>query len=203
MPATERYQTDVFAIIVVVASIAVLVFLIVAAIYFNGIQNWTTIPGSGESTFLFWAAIVLGVIFLGIVIYGLYRIFTHRAVICPKIRTRRVAVATPVPVSASTSNIVHPIPSATIPVANSVKSESTVVVTSKPESNVVKPVAPIPVANTGSPYPRPTVTSSVGSPYPRPTVISPVVSSVKSPATSSTQTSLQKELLDLASEMNE
>lgn len=170
MPATERYQTDIFAIIVVIASIAILVFLIVSAIYFNGIQNWTTIPGSGESIFLFWTAIVLGIIFLAIIIYGLYRIFTHRAVICPKPKTRQtVAVTTTTAPEPKVSE-----PKATIPVSNAKP-----IVEVKPQPPVVKP--------------QPTVVKS------QPTAGYP--SQVAS--SSSTQSSLQRELIDLASEMNQ
>jgi hypothetical protein len=174
MPATERYQTDVFAIIVVIASILVLVFLIVAAIYFNGIQNWTVVPSNGESVFLFWTSIVLGVIFLAIVIYGLYRIFTHRAVICPKPRVKQTTkVTTTTSVEPATSEVIEG-PRPTIPVSN-------------PPKAAPKPVAPVQKLPE---IQKPSTPVVVGYPSQAAAVTAP-------------KTTLQNELLNLSSAMSE
>jgi len=99
MPATERYQADVFAIIVLIASVLIVVFLIIAAIYFFNLMNLKP-PSKGESTFLFWTTIVLALIFIAICIYALIHIFTHKSVVYeePKqvtvSKTQTVATAT-------------------------------------------------------------------------------------------------------------
>ena len=80
MPATERYQVDVFAIIVLIAMILILVFLIIAAIYFLNLMNLKP-PSKGESTFLFWTAVILAVASLAIVVLAIIHIFTHKAVV--------------------------------------------------------------------------------------------------------------------------
>lgn len=80
MPVTERYQVDVFAIIILVVAVLILVFLIVVAVYFFNLMNLNP-PSRTESTFLFWTTIILGIIFLGIIIYALWRIFTYTVMI--------------------------------------------------------------------------------------------------------------------------
>jgi hypothetical protein len=80
MPVTESYQVDFFAILVLIAAVLIIVFLIIAAIYFYNLINFKT-PTSGESNFLFWTSIVLGIIFLALGIYALVRIFTYRALV--------------------------------------------------------------------------------------------------------------------------
>lgn len=80
MPVTERYQVDVFAIIVLIASILIVVFLIVASVYYVNLMNLKP-PTQGEATFLFWTTIVLAIIFLFIAIYAIYRIFTYKVTI--------------------------------------------------------------------------------------------------------------------------
>lgn len=191
MPATERYQTDVFAIIVVIASVLVLVFLIVAAIYFNGLQNWTAIPGNGESTFLFWTAIVLGVIFLAIIIYGLYRIFTHRAVICPPLVTRVRAEPT------TTISRAKPIPVANPPSTQVVQRPTTPAPASIPVSNL--PTGPYPSEVRTAPTSLASYPSSVRIT----TTPSPSARAAAPTATSSAQSSLQSELLNLSSAMDQ
>ena len=80
MPATERYQVDIFAIIVLISAVLIIVFLIIAAIYYFNLMSLKP-PSKGESTFLFWTTIVLAIIFMGIAIYALIRIFTHKSVV--------------------------------------------------------------------------------------------------------------------------
>lgn len=80
MPATERYQIDIFAIIILIVSVLIIIFLIISIIYFMNLMNLKP-PTKNESTFLFWTAIILAIIFFGIAIYSLVRIFTHKSVI--------------------------------------------------------------------------------------------------------------------------
>jgi hypothetical protein len=80
MPTTERYQVDVFAIVTLIAAVLIVVFLIIAAIYFLGLMNLNP-PSSGESTFLFWTSIVLAIIFVGLGIWAIIQIITHRSVV--------------------------------------------------------------------------------------------------------------------------
>ena len=96
MPATERYQTDIFAIVVLIAAVLVVVFLVISAIYFFNLMSLKP-PSKAESTFLFWTSIVLVLIFIGISIFAMIHIFTHKAVVYeePKVpvTTRQEVVA--------------------------------------------------------------------------------------------------------------
>lgn len=80
MAVTEHYQTDVFAIIMLIACALLVVFLIIVAIYFFNLMNLKP-PTKGESTFLFWITVILVLIFIGLSIYSLIRIFTHKSAI--------------------------------------------------------------------------------------------------------------------------
>ncbi|CAH6420783.1 Hypothetical protein HVR_LOCUS1290 [uncultured virus] len=131
MPATERYQVDIFGIVVLIATVLVLVFLIIAAIYFFNLMNLKP-PSRGESTFLFWTTVVLAIIFGIIVIYALIHIFTHKSVVYeePKavtktiVTTPRVAVAAPVPTTITTTTaspvLISNIPQTSLPTNQSV-----------------------------------------------------------------------------------
>ncbi len=152
MATVEQYQTDIFAIIVVVASVAIVVFLIVAAIYFNGLRNWSSVPGQGETTFLFWASIVLGIIFLVIVVIGLYRIFTHRAVICPGVKRRRHASPPVVEPIYSPPPVYDAFSSPMIPVANAQKP---VTVTRELPDSDTSSAPMIPVSRPSAPQQQP------------------------------------------------
>lgn len=98
MPVTERYQVDWFAIIVLIAMVLLLIFIVIIAIYFFNLMNLKP-PSRSESTFLFWTSIVLGVIFLIITIFAMYRIFTHKVIVyeeprvAPAVRTTTIATA--------------------------------------------------------------------------------------------------------------
>lgn len=80
MPVTEQYQVDLFAIIVLIAAVLILVFLIIAAVYFMNLMNLKP-PTTGESTFLFWTSLILIFIFVGIIIYAMIRIFTYKSIV--------------------------------------------------------------------------------------------------------------------------
>lgn len=86
MPATERYQADVFGIIVLIASVLVVVFLVIAAIYFFNLMSLKP-PSKGESTFLFWTSIVMVLVFVSIAIFALIRIFNHKSVVYEEPKT--------------------------------------------------------------------------------------------------------------------
>lgn len=94
MPTTERYQVDILAVVVLIASVLLLVFLAICAIYFNGLQN-SSPPSAGESTFLFWTAIVMIVIFTAIGIYALIHLFTHKAVVYEPTKATAAEVTKP------------------------------------------------------------------------------------------------------------
>lgn len=76
MATTERYQIDYFAIVVLIVTVLVMVFLIIASVYFYNLINLKP-PTPGEASFLFWTSIVLAVMFLFLFFYALWRIFTH------------------------------------------------------------------------------------------------------------------------------
>lgn len=97
MPATERYQIDFFAIIVLIAAVLIIVFLVISAIYFYNLMNLKP-PSKGESTFLFWTAIILAVIFLALAIYALIHIFTHKAIVYEEPPVVAAPIVTPAPV---------------------------------------------------------------------------------------------------------
>lgn len=96
----ESYQVDVFAIIALIGIILIIVFLVIAAVYFYNLMNLRP-PTQAESTFLFWTSVVLIVIFVALGIYALIRIFAYRAVVYKSdtIRVRQVAPVVQVPVS--------------------------------------------------------------------------------------------------------
>lgn len=80
MTATERYQVNIFAIVVLIAAVLIIVFLIITAVYFSGLMNLKP-PAIGESTFLFWTSIILTIIFIGLGIWTIIEIVTHKSVI--------------------------------------------------------------------------------------------------------------------------
>lgn len=96
MPATERYQVDFFAIIVLIAAVLIIVFLVIASIYFFNLMNLRP-PTRGESTFLFWTAIILTIIFFAIAIYALIHILTHKAIVYEEPAPVRTAPITSTP----------------------------------------------------------------------------------------------------------
>lgn len=99
MPATERYQADVFAIIVLIAAVLIVVFLIISAIYFFNLMSLKP-PSKAESTFLFWTSIVLALIFIGLAIFALIHIFTHKSVVYEEPKTTVSTTTKVVPVVA-------------------------------------------------------------------------------------------------------
>jgi len=115
MPATERYQVNLFGIIVLIASIIILVFLIIAAVYYMNLMNLKP-PTQGEATFLFWTSIILGIIFLAIAIYSLWNILTYKSIIyeeekpLPKITPTPTPTPTPTVVKPPAPNVVTPSP---------------------------------------------------------------------------------------------
>jgi len=82
MASSKKHQMNILAIIVLIVSVLVMVFLSINAVYFYGLMNGTQ-PTGGESIFSFATSIVLTLIFLGIAIYCLVKIFKHKAVIYP------------------------------------------------------------------------------------------------------------------------
>jgi len=80
MPVTKKNQINVFAIIVLIVSILIFVFLIISAVYYINISNFIY-PSQSESAFLFWTTIIFCVIALGIVIYAFYEIYTYKSIV--------------------------------------------------------------------------------------------------------------------------
>lgn len=77
MAVVERFQIDFFAITVLIVAVLIIVYLIIAAIYLLNLSANNKPPNQGESTFLFWTTIILGIIFLAVGIYAMIRIFTY------------------------------------------------------------------------------------------------------------------------------
>ena len=80
MPVTKKNQINVFAIIVLIVSILIFVFLIITAVYYSNIGNFIY-PSQSESVFLLWTTIILCVILLGIIIYAFYEIYTYKSIV--------------------------------------------------------------------------------------------------------------------------
>jgi uncharacterized membrane protein len=80
MPVAQKYQIDYFAIVVLLATVLIIAFLIVSAIYFSDLVNLKP-PTKTESSFLFWTSIILSVIFFAIMIYAMWRIFTYTVLV--------------------------------------------------------------------------------------------------------------------------
>ena len=70
-------MADIFAIVALIANTLVVVFLIVAAVYFYNVSN-LSIPSQGQSLFMVWTAVILAVIAFFLGIYAIYRIFTYK-----------------------------------------------------------------------------------------------------------------------------
>lgn len=85
-PPKETNTVNVFAIIVLIAAIAVAIFLIICSIYFYNLINLKP-PSKSTSTFLFWTAVIMALIFIAIVVYSLVKIFTHKATLIYNIKT--------------------------------------------------------------------------------------------------------------------
>jgi len=80
MPVTQKYQVDIFAIIVLIVSVFIFVFLIISAVYFMNISNFNY-PSQSEALFLFWTTIILCVIIFGIIIFAFYKIYSHKSIV--------------------------------------------------------------------------------------------------------------------------
>lgn len=132
MAEKEKSPINIFGIIVLIIAVMVLVFLIICCVYFYNLMQLKP-PSKGESTFLFWTALIMAVIFLGLIIYAIIHIFTHKSIIykkvCPKpqkIETTPVIVPQPVPqqVQAAPIRITNvpkqrPVAYSDVPVTNS------------------------------------------------------------------------------------
>jgi hypothetical protein len=80
MPVTQKYQVDIFAIIVLIVSVFIFVFLIISSVYFMNISNFNY-PSQSEALFLFWTTIILCVIIFGIIIFAFYKIYSHKSIV--------------------------------------------------------------------------------------------------------------------------
>ena len=109
MPVTERYHVDFFAILVLIIAVLIIVFLVITAIYFFNLMNLRP-PTRGESTFLFWTAVILSVIFLALAIFALIRIFTHKAIVyeqpLPLPTPTIITTPTPIPITVTPPPII-------------------------------------------------------------------------------------------------
>jgi len=86
---------DLFAILVLIICVIVIVFLIIAGIYFYDLMNLKS-PSTGEATFLFWTSLALGIIFFGLSIYAMIRIFTYTSYPVKDAKSLPVIKPTPV-----------------------------------------------------------------------------------------------------------
>lgn len=69
--------TDVFAILCLISNTMVVIFLIIAAVYFYNLSHFN-IPSSGTSIFLFGTALLLAFICLILGLYAVWKIFSYR-----------------------------------------------------------------------------------------------------------------------------
>ena len=140
MPISERYQVDIFAVVVLIFTVILLIFLVVTAIYFMNLMN-SKPPTISESTFLFGTSIVLTLIFLGIAIYALIRLFTYTVIVHEETRPLPLVVQPVAPTIA-----VQPV-APTIAVQPTVPPAGVPTVTILP-SNVSQTVSDVPLAPT-------------------------------------------------------
>jgi hypothetical protein len=115
MASSKKHQMNILAIIVLIVSVIVIVFLSINSIYFYGLMNGNQ-PTGGESVFCFATSIVLAIIFLGIAIYCLVKIFKHKAVIYPDEKIQEIQQKTVVVETPKKPEPVKPLPD--IPVLN-------------------------------------------------------------------------------------
>ena len=69
--------TDVFAILCLINNTMVIIFLVIAAIYFYNLTNFN-IPSSGTSLFLFGVSLLLAFVCLILGLYAVWKIFSYR-----------------------------------------------------------------------------------------------------------------------------
>jgi amino acid transporter len=176
MPVTERYQVDFFAILVLIASVLIIMFLIISAIYF---YNFTISkpPTNSESTFLFWTSIILGIIFLALAIYALIRIFTYTVPVYEEDKPLPVQVIpTHIPIMAPAQPISQPV------IITPTPPRSAVPIPPKTQVAISQPTRISPVRTT------------------RPTNLSQNVSDI--PVTSNQRTALNQELISLGNALS-
>ena len=98
MPTTSRYPVDWFAIIVLMVSVLVIVFLIVAGVYFYNLSNLKP-PNASEASGLFAVAVILAIILFIIVVIALYRIFTYKSLVYSVDKSPVAVAVAPAPVA--------------------------------------------------------------------------------------------------------
>lgn len=96
----QPYHVNWYAIITLIAIVFVLIFLIIAAVYFFNLINFR-LPSTTEATFMFASSIVLSIIFFLIAVIALYEIFTYPNLIYDSVTP--VSAPVSVPVSAPVS----------------------------------------------------------------------------------------------------
>lgn len=70
------HQVDYFAVITLIVTILVLIFLVVSVMYFNAVANLTP-PTRAESTFLLWSGVVIIIGLAALAVFALIRIFYY------------------------------------------------------------------------------------------------------------------------------
>ncbi|MEM2986858.1 MAG: hypothetical protein QXV60_02035, partial [Nitrososphaerota archaeon] len=85
----ETYQINWFAITIFIFMVITLVYFIVLGVYLYNLMNLKP-PNKGESIFLFWTTVLLGIGVLIIVIISLYKIFTHKEPMYEEVRTKEL-----------------------------------------------------------------------------------------------------------------
>jgi hypothetical protein len=81
MEATEQYGVDVFAIVMLVICVFTIVLLAISISYFANLTN-NIPPNTGEAWGLLWTSVILALVFVGIAIYAIIRIFTYKIYVC-------------------------------------------------------------------------------------------------------------------------
>jgi hypothetical protein len=80
MAVSQKTQVDIFGIVVLIISILIQVFLIIAAMYYNNMIN-LKFPSTTNTIYLFWTSIIMIIIFLALSIFSFYRIYTHKSIV--------------------------------------------------------------------------------------------------------------------------
>lgn len=129
-------RVDTFSIITLIAATAIIIFLIIAAVYFNNEMNFQ-VSSQGQATFLFWTSLVLIIVIVALCLYSIYRIFTYRPTVYIKEKPLQTVVdSTPI------TKITRRVPTAPV------RQDPPILVSSVQSPSVVGNTIPIETDNT-------------------------------------------------------
>lgn len=90
----EKYVLDKLAVCTLIVVVISIVFVIVSALFFYSYMYNSTPPSTSESAFLFGASIFLAVLYIALMFYVIYRIFTYKIPDITSIKTSSMVTET-------------------------------------------------------------------------------------------------------------